>query len=133
MELHRGLTSSIPDKRDREAFLKFCVAQFQNVDGIETTTPRPPLPTTAPSMIVTTTPSAEPSTEVNWDPAQLETVRQQLALYIGPMAKLLVGRTSSSARSLNELYDLLAAQIPSPADREKFLRGVSPPPVPRAR
>jgi class 3 adenylate cyclase len=70
---------------------------------------------------------------IDWDPGHLETVRQQLALYMGPMARVLVARTSSAARSLAELYERLASEIPSEADREQFLRGLAPPPVRRAQ
>ena len=56
-----------------------------------------------------------------WEPAVLERARQDLAAYIGPMAKLIVGRAAERARSLDELYQLLAAEIGPSADREKFL------------
>lgn len=58
----------------------------------------------------------------SWDPAMLENVRRNLAVYIGPMAKVLVGRAAKNARTMEELYQALAAEISSPTDREKFLR-----------
>lgn len=56
------------------------------------------------------------------DKAVLETARKKLALYIGPMAKIIVGRAASHARSVEELYQALATEISSTQDREKFLR-----------
>ena len=58
----------------------------------------------------------------SWDPAILENVRKNLAVYVGPMAKVLVNRAARNAGSLKDLYHKLAAEIASPADREKFLR-----------
>jgi len=55
------------------------------------------------------------------DPVVLERARQELALYIGPMAKVIVDRTAARTTSLEELYETLAAEIGSARDREKFL------------
>jgi hypothetical protein len=56
-----------------------------------------------------------------WEPAVLERARQDLAAYIGPMAKVIVGRAAERARSVDELYQLLAAEIGPAGEREKFL------------
>ncbi len=56
------------------------------------------------------------------DPAVLETARKKLAVYIGPLARIIVGQAASRARSVEDLYQVLAAEIPSTQDREKFLR-----------
>lgn len=56
-----------------------------------------------------------------WNTNDLEQARRELAAYIGPMAKVLVNRTAKNARSLKELYEILAREIPSPSDRQKFL------------
>jgi len=58
----------------------------------------------------------------SWDPAVLENARKNLATYVGPMAKVLVNRAAKNARTVAELYQALAAEITTPADREKFLR-----------
>jgi hypothetical protein len=57
-----------------------------------------------------------------WDPAVLENVRKDLAVFVGPMAKVLVSRAARNARNLEDLYRVLATEIASLADREKFLR-----------
>jgi hypothetical protein len=56
-----------------------------------------------------------------WDPAVLERARKDLAVYIGPMAKVIVGRAAERVLSIEELYGALAAEISSPGDRQKFL------------
>ena len=69
------------------------------------------------------TPVRQTSTaEKPWDPAVLETARKNLAVFVGPMAKILVNRAAKNARSVAELYKTLASEITTPADREKFLR-----------
>ena len=52
----------------------------------------------------------------------LETVRRDLATYLGPIAKIWVKQMASKARTPHELYQRLAEQIPIAADREAFLK-----------
>lgn len=56
-----------------------------------------------------------------WDPALLERVSRELAVYIGPMARILVARAAGRTLSVAALYEALAAEIASPGDRQKFL------------
>ncbi len=60
-----------------------------------------------------------------WDPAQLDAIRKELAVFIGPMAKVLVRREARRTKSRAELCDALAAEISAPGDRKKFLAAVS--------
>lgn len=55
------------------------------------------------------------------DSAALEKVKRDLAVYIGPMARIIVARAAKSAVSLEALYEAVAAEIPSASDRQKFL------------
>ena len=54
--------------------------------------------------------------------AVVEIARKQLAVYIGPIAGVLVSRASRKAATVEELYDLLSREIENPADRAKFLK-----------
>jgi class 3 adenylate cyclase len=56
-----------------------------------------------------------------WDPAVLELATKQLAVYIGPLAAMLVRKASRRTGSVAELYALLANEVPDPRDRETFL------------
>jgi serine/threonine-protein kinase len=81
--------------------------------------PSPAAPATVPGE----SPKAQSDTgSKSWDPTVLETARKHLAVYIGPMAKILVSRAAKKARTVEELYQALAAEIASPSEKEKFLR-----------
>ena len=60
----------------------------------------------------------------SWDAAVLETARKNLAVFIGPMAKVIVSRAANHAQSIEELYQMLSAEISSLHDRDKFLRSM---------
>lgn len=88
------------------------------------TTPAPGAPAHTPANVESTPPAGMKS-DVGvklWDPAVLENVRKNLAVYVGPMAKVLVSRAARNTRNLESLYRVLATEILSPVDREKFLR-----------
>ncbi|MFY9947618.1 MAG: serine/threonine-protein kinase [Candidatus Sulfotelmatobacter sp.] len=77
----------------------------------------------APSTTPAAPPATPPSTQ-SFDPALLETVRKNLATYIGPMAKVIITRAAKTARSRQDLYEKLAEEIPSAKDRQTFLRSL---------
>jgi eukaryotic-like serine/threonine-protein kinase len=56
-----------------------------------------------------------------WDPAMIDKIRKELAIYIGPLAKVIVNRASKKARTAEELCNLVAPEIPAESDRRKFL------------
>jgi serine/threonine-protein kinase len=85
---------------------------------ISSSTPQPSLSTAQPAP-----PPTPPGTQ-SFDPALLETVRKNLATFIGPMAKVIVTRAAKTARSRHDLYEKLADEIPSPKDRQTFLRSL---------
>ena len=58
----------------------------------------------------------------SFDQAVLETARRDLAVHLGPIAKVLVKQAAAKARTPQELYQYLAEQIPSAADRVAFLK-----------
>jgi eukaryotic-like serine/threonine-protein kinase len=93
------------------------------------TTPAPAAPPTLESM--QTAPIAEAPVATagrgasravkSLDAPELERLKKELAVYIGPMARIIVARAAKNSGSLRQLYETVAAEIPSPADREKFL------------
>lgn len=56
-----------------------------------------------------------------FDTATLDRVAQSLASFLGPIAKVVVNRAARTARSTEELRCTVAADIDSPADRQRFL------------
>jgi len=99
----------------REALQSLDLPKTSDSDSIPTATVDVPS-----HPVAYKTPSSRGSK--SWDPLVLETARKNLAVFIGPMAKVIVSRATTHARSVEELYQALATEIPSAGDREKFLR-----------
>jgi serine/threonine protein kinase len=57
-------------------------------------------------------------------PELMEAAQQKLAVYIGPIAKILVKRASKMTGNADEFYRLLAENLPDPQDRARFLRDI---------
>jgi hypothetical protein len=55
------------------------------------------------------------------DSAILDSVSRELAVYIGPIAKVVVKRAAPRCSTLQELYAKVAAEIDSEKDRAAFL------------
>jgi serine/threonine protein kinase len=60
----------------------------------------------------------------DFGPTVLEDISLQLATYIGPIAKVIVKRASSSSNNLRELCDQVSKEIDSEPCRKKFLQSV---------
>ena len=60
----------------------------------------------------------------HYDTAVLDDISHQLANYIGPIAKVIVKRASSSSNNLRELCDKVAMEIESENSRKNFLVSV---------
>jgi serine/threonine-protein kinase len=58
----------------------------------------------------------------SFDQAVLEKARQDLAVYLGPIAKVLVKQAAAKAGTPQELYQRLAEHIPTAAERTAFLK-----------
>jgi len=110
-ELRQALLVFVPAKADREKFLKACGDIF----------PATPAPALAPPP----TPVEESASGL--EPAILDRARKDLAVYIGPMARVLVDRVATKAPTRSALYQLLAGEIASAKDREAFLKRASLP------
>ncbi len=109
-EIRQALASEIDDPKERAAFLK-------TAPGLGTG----PAATVAATVAMVT---RNPTPPAAFDPNALDRLTQALAPYIGPIAKVVVTRAARSARSAEELRNLLAAEISSPADRDRFLAAV---------
>jgi serine/threonine-protein kinase len=116
--LCRNLAEQIPGERERDAFLRAC---DKELGGVITA----PVDTTAAAELAPTQPMPSTATTVTpLDQALLQTAKRQLALYLGPIASVMVDRAAKKAHSKQELVEMLAAEIQSPKDREKFLGAV---------
>ena len=107
-QLRQRLAEQIPETQQRDAFLRRCQTP-------SATTPLPGLATEAPASRGT-----QPSGVV-WDPGEIEKLKQRLAACLGPIARHLVDQQARRARTVQDLYQALAAEIPSERDRRAFL------------
>jgi serine/threonine-protein kinase len=64
----------------------------------------------------------QPSNPAQLQSLPLEEVTKKLAIYIGPVAKLVVKKIAAECTSVDQLYAHAAKQISSEPDRQKFLR-----------
>jgi serine/threonine protein kinase len=85
------------------------------------TAPGVPAPTVTGPAISAVLGASQPGT---FEPAIMERLTQALAPYLGPIAKVLVTRAARRARTINELQEALATEIPSADDRRRFLARV---------
>jgi serine/threonine-protein kinase len=109
-ELCQKLAGEITNDAQRQSFLKACQTDLggESLGHLVTDAPR------------ITTPVPPGAQTMTWDPALLERAKTSLAAIIGPLAKVIVSRAAKRARSLDELYSLITADL-SPKDRDKFL------------
>jgi len=108
-ELRDNLLAFISEKADQEKFLMACGDIF----------PAAPI---AGSFDTTQTSVVKKKPVPQLEPAVLEHARKDLALYVGPMAKVLVNRAAAKISTRAELYQALAGEISSAKDREAFLK-----------
>jgi len=116
-ELYVLLADSIPTEERRNQFLK--KARITDPASV-----RNSRPTTSPSSRGATTRSTSASHITGAVPISDDIVQRaekQLAARVGPLAKMLVRKAVTQTRDAHELVEILARQIDSPADREKFL------------
>jgi class 3 adenylate cyclase len=106
-ELCQALLAFIPFKPEREKFLSACGRIFPAGPATAALPVEPPKKSAAPHL---------------WEPTALERARQDLAAYVGPMARVLVERAATQTDTLPALYELLAPEIQSPAERQEFLK-----------
>jgi serine/threonine-protein kinase len=102
-ELCRMLAEQVADEREREAFLRSCAKNTTSTRSA--TGSQPQVAALSPELLDQTT--------------------RKLALFMGPMAGIMVNRAARKAHSLDELYSMLAAEIPSDRDRASFLSSVA--------
>jgi eukaryotic-like serine/threonine-protein kinase len=57
-------------------------------------------------------------------PEQMEAAQMKLAVYVGPIAKVLAKRASKMTGNADEFYRLLADNLPDPQERARFLKDV---------
>ena len=112
--LCQTLSHNIASPMARERFMAEALAGTGRRGGAGSTQARSAPPTATPAG------AAGPPSAL--DERDIEQARQELARYLGPIAKVLVRRESAAARTVPALWDRLATHIEHPADRAAFLK-----------
>lgn len=102
--LYQTLAQSIPTGLERTRFLKTAGYPQENADRVPLSSP------------------VAPTQKDGFNPQRLEAIAHELAVYVGPIAKVLVNKTAGQAASLEDLYRRLSSHIPSEAERTDFLK-----------
>jgi hypothetical protein len=58
---------------------------------------------------------------VHFERESLDRVTQELAVFVGPAARILVSRAAKKAQTWKQLYDTLATEVPAGEERKNFL------------
>ncbi len=87
-------------------------------------------PCATPSSSQVSQPPREPAQQQHrvvqqWEAKIIHQAEQDLALYVGPIARQLAQTAAAQATTVEALYQLLAASISDQRDRAAFLRGVA--------
>ena len=83
--------------------------------------PPPTPPPSPPARSPSPAPPASGTPARSLSPQVLAEATERLAVYIGPVAKLLVTRTAKQASSVRDLYERLSTHIDNPRDRARFV------------
>jgi serine/threonine-protein kinase len=65
--------------------------------------------------------NGEPTTPHFWTASELEALEKHLAYYVGPVAKHLVKRAVARARSRDDLLQVLASEVETEPQRQRFI------------
>ena len=120
-ELYQLLTEYVPTEREKNIFLgKALVGQtqpsstqgsYQAADSDEAGAPFKG--------------DQRPGTVSTWEPEVLRTAEERLAVYVGPVAKVLVKKAAKKTSSTKDLYQVLSQEIPKERDKKHFLNLVT--------
>ena len=108
-ELVRKLAPEIPDDKARAAFIR----KYATEDHATSASAHAPRVPSRPH-------ASQPGSPL--DAAALARAESDLARYVGALARVLVRRAAAQARTVPELYHLLAEHVEDPADRKAFVR-----------
>ena len=109
-ELAHRLLASVPNEPDRLLFERRMRGVLGGTIG-------------GPKTMGSTSAASQMSASLgSFDQATLEAARRDLAVYLGPIAKVLVKQAALKAGTPLELYQRLAEHIPTAADRAAFLK-----------
>ncbi|MFQ5995320.1 MAG: adenylate/guanylate cyclase domain-containing protein [Acidiferrobacterales bacterium] len=118
-ELYNSLAAMIPSENERKVFLARAPAGAQATQAAPRSATRKVAGATKQATTATNKPAA------SWDEETLKTIERDLAVHVGPLAKVLVKKAAKKATSLEELHTMLAREIPTEKEQDAFLRGLN--------
>ena len=116
---HR-LAEQIPSHEDRRTFLRKCLVVPSGVQPPRTGTPPTTVPAGPREADAHVTPAAPTGPAPLFDERLLKTVEHELALRIGPLARILVKKAAKAAKSTADLAAQLSENIPDESARRAF-------------
>jgi class 3 adenylate cyclase len=119
---YRGLRK---DKHIREHAVYEVALLGNDHMAVEAAPNAEPDPTTNVKSVVESRETQPPQLTPAWEAAWLQTAQHHLALYVGPVARLLVQQTVRKTADIQEFYRLLAENIADERERDLFLKAVS--------
>jgi len=108
-QLFETLSTSIPSSEGQQAFLKSGERMLRESENTS--------PPSRHSQVSSRMVSGNPA---SIDEAVVARAEEQLAIFIGPLAKMIVRRTAGTCSSARQLVERLEQEIDSEADRKKF-------------
>ena len=111
-QLYETLSTSIPSSEGQQAFLKSGERMLR-----ESQNTSPPSQPSQPSQVSGRVNTGKPA---SIDEAVIARAEEQLANFIGPLAKMIVRRTAGTCSSPRQLVERLEQEIDSEANRKKF-------------
>jgi serine/threonine protein kinase len=125
--LKRAITKSVafdPSQRYRDA-AQFSAAISEAVPARSGDAPAednaPEAPAFETGSVLATPAAQKPPADVSLHPELIREIERDLATFIGPMASIALKRAARQTNEILALYELLAAQVGSPRDRDEFL------------
>jgi len=111
-QLYETLSTSIPSAEGQQAFLKSGERLIREASNTS--------PPSQPSQPSGTSGRTTPGKPATIDDEIIKRAEEQLANFIGPLAKMIVRRTAGTCTSARQLVERLEQEIDSEADRKKF-------------
>ena len=111
-ELCRAIAREIGDEGARRRFLDQCAKELR-MPAMSLALPIPPAPPASSSPEIVGVQS--------FDRAVIERARRHLSRFIGPLGNVVVDRSVTKVKSVDELYSVLAQEIGSASERTKFI------------
>lgn len=115
------LAENIPNEDERKAFVAAALSKVATVAGAEAAEDTHPL---AAGAKAGTSSGSATTTQKTLDPGEIERAASALAMYLGPIARVVVKKAVAQNPGKKSFYMRLAEAIANPDDRARFLKQV---------